>query len=123
MSVTMTNRERYLATMRFEEVDRLIRHEAIGVDEETYARWKAAGWTPERGDDFFGESGMDYFAPAFFGSYLHPGFYPAFTEEVLEDHGHRQVVRTEAGATVERMCDGSMSIPRFLRFPVEDLDD
>ena len=74
MKASMTNRERYLATMRLEEVDRVIRHEAIGIDEDTYKAWESMGWKREHGGDFLGEFGMDHLAPACFGAHLHPGF-------------------------------------------------
>lgn len=126
MPSSMTHRERYLATIKGEETDRPMRHEAIGIDDQTVARWIKEGWEPE-GDhvNFMAEFDMDPFAPAFFGSHLHPGFHPLFEEAVLEDDGRRQVVRTQAGIVQERFSDGSMSIPRFLKFPVEtraDLD-
>ena len=105
-------------------MDRLIRYEALDADPDTWAAWKAAGWTPpDDGYDFMSIFGMDAYSPAWFGSHLHPGFYPAFEVKVLEDDGRRQLVQTEAGGTKERFTDGRMSIPRFVRFAVETLDD
>jgi uroporphyrinogen-III decarboxylase len=123
MPAAMTNRERYLATLKFEETDRPIRQEALGIDEETTARWLAAGWKPSRpAFDFYGEFGFDSVAPAFFGAHLHPGFWPLFEEKMVRDEGRVQVWQTSAGIIQERMV-GSMSIPRFLRFPVETIGD
>lgn len=124
MAAAMTDRERYLASMRRQEVDHPLREEAIGIDDDTVARWKREGWRPgSEPVNFKEEFGMDHVAPAFFGAHLHPGFYPPFEESVLEDDGRRQVFRTQAGIVAERFSDGSMSIPRFLRFPVETMDD
>jgi len=124
MAKTMTCRERYLATVRFQEVDRPIRYEAIGIDDDTIARWKKEGWMSDAEHiDFIDAFDMDRFAPAFFGAHLHPGFHPLFEEKVIKDDGARQVVQTQGGYTIERFTDGRMSIPRFLKFPVENMDD
>ena len=124
MPASMTVRERFFATLRFEETDRLIRFETIGVDNNTYARWHKEGWRWD-GDptDLFGQFNMDRYAPAFFGAHLHPGFHPAFEETVIQDDGRRQLVRTPSGAKIERFSDESMSIPRFVSFAVEKMDD
>lgn len=124
MKAAMTNRERYLAVMRFEEVDRPLRMEAIGIDEETVLNWKRDGFEVSTDPfNFVQEFGMDYVAPAFFGAHLHPGFHPAFEEKVIEDDGHRQLVQTQAGGRMERFSDGSMSIPHFVSFAVSGMDD
>ena len=124
MSAAMTERERWLATVEFQELDRPVRFEAIGIDDETVANWRRGGWEPETPMlDFIGEFGMARSAPVFIGAHLHPGFFPEFREEVLEDDGRRQLVRSQAGALFERFSDGSMSIPRFISFPVRNQDD
>jgi uroporphyrinogen-III decarboxylase len=124
MAAEMTARQRLLATLRFEEVDRVIRWETIGVDPDTFARWEEEGWTPPAdGYDYIRIFDLDLYAPAFFGSHLHPGFYPAFEVKVIEDDGRRQIVQTEAGGTMEQFTDGHMSIPRFLKFAVNTMDD
>jgi len=49
------------------------------------------------------------------------GMNPAFTEEIVEDKGSSVITRDAEGVVAERYqidADG-MSIPRFLRFPVE----
>ncbi len=67
MIKTMTDRERFLATLRLEEVDRPIRNETIGVDNDTYIRWKEEGWeAPEGATDHMIQFDMDKVAPAFF---------------------------------------------------------
>jgi uroporphyrinogen decarboxylase len=124
MTKPMTDRERFLATLRFEETDRPVRAEAIGVDNDTYALWREEGWEPPDGaDNHMVQFQMDNVAPAFFGSHLYPGFYPPFEEKVLEDDGRRQIVQTFSGGTMERFSDGSMSVPRFISFAVTTMDD
>jgi uroporphyrinogen decarboxylase len=98
--------------------------ETIGLDDDTIKAWKREGWKPKAEPvNFVTEFDMDLIAPAFFGSHLHPGFHPPFEEKVIEDDGRRQVIQTQAGIIQERFSDGSMSIPRFLKFPVENMDD
>ena len=124
MTKSMTDRERFLATLRFEDVDRPIRSETIGIDDDTFARWEEDGWKPpDDTKNHVNWYGMDKLAPAFFGSHLHPGFHPTFEEKVLSDDGRRQLVQTPAGSTIERFSSGSMSIPHFVSFAVKTIDD
>jgi uroporphyrinogen-III decarboxylase len=124
MAAKMTNRERLLSTLRFAEVDRPVRYETIGIDDDTYKRWAKEGWAPPNdANNFMRQFDMDIFAPAWFGGHLHPAFYPAFEEKIIEDDGHRQLLRTITGGIMERFSDGSMSIPRFVSFAVETMDD
>jgi uroporphyrinogen decarboxylase len=124
MSAAMNNRERYLATVRFQETDRPMHIEAIGIDDDTVARWKKEGWEPMTEPvNFMAEFNMDIAAPAFFGAHLHPGFWPLFEEKVIKDDGRRQLVQTQSGAMLERFSDGGMTIPHFVSFPVKTIAD
>ena len=48
--------------------------------------------------------------------------WPAFQEEVLEDHGTWELLRNHSGAVVRRMKQGNM-IPSFVRGAVETRED
>ena len=75
MTATMTDRERFLATVNFQETDRPIRYEAIGIDDNTVIRWQAEGWCSGLEHvDFMGEFGMDRFAPGSHPWRLSSGF-------------------------------------------------
>jgi len=120
----MTGRERYLATIRFEDTDRPVRFEALGADVNTLIRWHKEGYEGSANEvGFFGAFGFDIPAPVMIGAHLHPGFYPEYEEKVLKDDGRHKLIQTQAGIIQEIHSDGAMSIPHFLKFPVENLDD
>lgn len=120
----MTNRERFLATLKFQETDRPVRFEALGIDLNTILSWQKQGIREIKNEgDFYLQSGFDLLAPVMIGAHLHPGFYPEYEEKVLKDDGKHKVVQTQAGIIQEIHSDGSMSIPHFLKFPVENFDD
>jgi len=124
MTNPMTNRERYLATVRFQETDRPVRFEALGADDNTIIRWQKEGYQ-QKGPavSFYGDFEFDLVAPVMIGAHIHPGFFPEYQEKVLEDNGKHKVIQTSAGTIQEIFSDASMSIPRFLKFPVENMDD
>jgi len=122
--VEMTPRERFLATMSFEPVDRYFRWEGMGLWDETFVRWHGEG-LPEDIND----GGYEYFYHGYdpqshivLGSYLHPGFDPVFQEKVIEKKGSHLVKQDMAGAIIEIPADGSSTIPLYLDFPVKDRD-
>lgn len=124
MSKVMTNRERWVAAIRFEDLDRPVRFEALGIDQNTILRWQKEGAENLKNEgDFYLQSGFDLPAPVMIGAHLHPGFFPEFEEKVLKDDGKHKIIQTQAGIIQEVHSDGAMSIPHFLKFPVENPDD
>jgi len=124
MSKAMTNRERWLKAIRFEDTDRPVRFEALGIDQNTILRWQKEGVENLKNEgDFYLQSGFDLPAPVMIGAHLHPGFFPEFELKVLEDDGKRQLIQTQAGILQEVFTDGAMSIPHFVKFPVENPGD
>ena len=84
----MNVRERFHATCRFEKVDRPIYFDALGFWDETLARWHTEG-LPETvidaaftAPDYFGFDSLSWLPIAANTDY-EPGFWPAFTEEVI----------------------------------------
>ncbi len=123
MTNPMTNRERYLALVRFQDTDRPVRFEALGIDQNTILRWQKEGATFKNEGEFYLQSGFDLPAPVMIGAHLHPGFFPEFEQKVLQDDGKHQLIQTTAGTIQEIHSDGAMSIPHFVKFPVANLDD
>jgi len=106
----MTNRERFLAMIRFEETDRPYRFESIGVDDNTMLRWQKEGYQ-SRGPapSFFLDFDFDLPAPVMIGAHIHPGFFPEYEQKVLKDDGKHKVIQTQAGIIEEIFSDGANS--------------
>lgn len=117
----MTQRERFLATVAFEEVDRPVRMEATGFWDETLVRWHSEGLPLEINEMvgaylFFG---FDLQLPVMLGAHEHPGFDPLFTEEVIEQDARYTVKRDISGSIVKVPTDGTSTIPAWLDSPVK----
>lgn len=100
----MTDRQRYLATMSYQEVDRPFVTE-WGFWPETLERWIAEGAPP----DLRWSGSDDNTTDAYFGldSYrtylpLNLGLYPAFEEKQMEDRGESELVQQADGVLVVR---------------------
>lgn len=109
----MNARERFNATMHYQERDRCPIMD-FGFWDETLVNWRKQG-LPEgvKTDDFFGMDPQWIFAPIDVG--LHPGF----KEEVLEDKEETEVVRNPDGVTVER-SKSVVTIPRHIDHTLKD---
>jgi len=120
--MSMTFRERLLATVRFEPLDRPFRMETIGFWTETLARWHGEGLPAEVNAEINAiiYSGFDLQLPLDLGSHLHPGFYPLFEEEIIEQDEHYTVKRDIAGSIVKVLSDGTSTLPAWLDSPVKD---
>lgn len=109
----MNDRERFVRTMHYQDVDRI-------------PFWDFGFWT-ETVDVWYGQGlPRDVWLNTYFGmdrQYEHfptnLGMMPSFDVVVLEDRGDSEVVIDSAGVKLERRKDGS-SIPHFLEFPVRD---
>ena len=116
----MTHRERWLRTLHFEEVDH-VPDEEFGYWTNTFTRWHEEGLPEEINengiaDRYFG------FAPRT-GVPVNIGLMPAFETEVLEETGEYRIVRDTEGTIKQEFTDGTDTIPRFIRFPIETRAD
>lgn len=114
----MTDRERFLATMRYESRDRAPLWD-FGFWRETLENWQAYGFPAEEisthhacGSKFFG---MD----ECLGGGLNSGLCPRFESRVLEDRGDAEVVMDGDGVKLLRQKRMG-SIPRHLEHTLVD---
>jgi uroporphyrinogen-III decarboxylase len=122
MTPTMTPRERLLATVAFEPVDRPFRMETLGFWPETLVRWHSEGLPPEINELVSAHifSGFDPQLPLYLGADLHPGLDPVFEEEVLEEDARFTIKRDISGSIVKVLTNGISTIPAWLDSPVKD---
>lgn len=121
----MNERERFIACMEYEPVDRVPNHE-LGVWAQTIPNWLAQGM-PE------GELRFNWF-----GSEPYLGFdrrefisinfemIPLFEREVLEETERYEVIRNGLGIVTKALKEGTvgggrMCMDQYLSFPVTDL--
>ncbi len=121
----MTMKERFLATLRFDEVDRPWRFETLGYWPETIERWHNEGlpryvFSAEAAIPYFG---IDFWMPIGIGTHEDPGFFPHFMPKVLERSGDHEIIRDHAGKTYKRFRDKSASIPQHVDSPVANMKD
>jgi uroporphyrinogen decarboxylase len=110
----MTPRERFLATMRYESVDRAPFRDG-GAWPETIERWKREGYTP-------GGQAFDFDRWEGFGHWFFP--HPPFEKTVThEDDRSVTFINHEGILMRERRDHPLSSMPQFLRFPVETPED
>jgi len=121
----VNHRERHLAVLRGEPVDRVPDFE-FGAWTETIVRWHNEGLPAEyKGED---RAMVDWFHldDEEFGPspYVNIGACPGFQARVLESKGDCDIVLDWDGATCEQMKPGrGVSIPRYLRFAIETKED
>lgn len=112
----MNGRERFLSTMKYEAVDRvpLI---ATGGWPETEDRWRREGWDGKSLVERFGTDSWHWNTSLLFPC-------PEFVEEVLEERETTRLIRNHEGILME-IPNGwrESSMPRFIRFPVENSHD
>jgi uroporphyrinogen decarboxylase len=118
----MNARERFLATCRFEPVDRPFRWESLGFWPETLARWHQEG-LPEEIDELlaFIHFDMDLRMIVTLGDYNNPGLCPVFEEKIIDETDHYRVRRDGVGNVIKEFKSGQSALPQFLEFPVRDL--
>ena len=118
----MNARERFLATCRFEAVDRPFRFETVGFWPETIARWHGEG-LPEWAEELTAlvHFGMDLRMLITIGNFENPCLFPMFEAETIEETDEYRVRRTEVGDVIKEFKDGQSTIPQYLEFPVKDM--
>lgn len=122
----MNHRERLLATLRFEKVDRGLDYE-FSAWAQTYSRWVNEGLPTDKDgkppllEEHFG---TDDIIERTLWLQLRVGLVPEFEWKVLEDKGDTQIIQDEQGAVYEGLRpDLGASIPRYIRFAVQSRQD
>lgn len=118
--MTLSNRQIWLAAMRFEEMGR-VPDEEFGYWDETLMRWHNEGLpkhinTNEAADEFFGFA-YKRWAP------VNTLLCPAFEPQVLEETDDYQIVIDNEGTKSVIHKTGQASIPHYLKFPIETHED
>ena len=134
----MNARERFLATMRFQPVDRPFRWETLGMWPETMDHWYAEGLPlalkqPGPGDTgalahdeslrilvrAFGIDRIEDLRHAAISGYTNSPFCPQFERQVIADEGEIRTVR-DADGIVKREFrrNATSSMPQFVSYPV-----
>lgn len=121
----MTEKERFVATMRFQDVDRPFFMPTIGFWKETLERWRGEGLPRFVANEaaaylYFK---FDYFVPLPNGTHEQPGFFPPFARKVVETGEQHRIIRDSAGKLFKELTDGSSSIPLFMEAPVKNKSD
>lgn len=127
LSTPMTNRERFLAVMEYQPVDRVPNYE-VGVWEQTKDRWQQEGldihnlhWDWFTGEEMFGMDAREYI-PVYYG------MKPQFDYEVLEETDRYVIARNTEGAITRALKEGTVrgmrtSMDEYMEFPVKNAED
>lgn len=122
----MNDRERFLATLKFKEIDRPFRWEAPHFWTETMKRWHREGLPEDVTiENIFKYFGMDKLGWIYVeGGWTGTPYCPMFDEVIIEDDGET-VVRQEKDGIIKRQKKIAMdsSMPQFLKFPVATRED
>ncbi|NCO95794.1 MAG: hypothetical protein COY42_30120 [Armatimonadetes bacterium CG_4_10_14_0_8_um_filter_66_14] len=111
----MTARERFLATMRYEPVDR-VPFRGWGAWPETLERWQREGYDPANPPQFDTDR-WDWHGGWFFPK-------PPFEHKVVEEDDRTILYVNHEGILMRERKDHSYSsMPQFVRFPVETRED
>ena len=110
----MNERERFLATLRYESVDRAPYRE-FGAWPETRERWEKEGYDPDNPP--FRQDHWEHFGGWFFPN-------PPFERKVIEETDNTVLYVNHEGILMrERRDNPRSSMPQFVRFPVETRED
>ena len=123
----MTPRERFLAVMEYQPLDRLPNHE-VGVWGQTMDRWQQEGmdiyslhWDWFTGEESLGMDPREYIPVNF-------SMLPGFEEEVLEQTDRYVIKRQWNGIVTKALLEGTAhgtraSMDEYMDFPVKNRDD
>ena len=115
----MNHRQRFLAAMRFQNVDRYIYNPVpIGFWGETIKRWRTEGLAHDA--DINIHCGSDPFPRI--GTYF--GMCPAFEPKFISEDGYTFTHINHEGITMRELkANNELSMPQFLDFPVKNIED
>ena len=110
----MNDRERFLATMNYQERDRCPWGE-MGFWPETLERWHKEGWPEDVAlNEFFGFDRLREQVN------VSLGFMPGFKREIMEESNEYRIVRRETGVMVKEFKgELSFHMPQWLQFPLK----
>ncbi|MEW6750331.1 MAG: uroporphyrinogen decarboxylase family protein [Candidatus Latescibacterota bacterium] len=112
MATPMTSRERFHATVRYADRDRLF-HTEMGPYPETLRRWRTEGLPPDSDWVYYGGYDRMETAP------LNPHLCPAFEFEVLATAGAYETYRDGDGVIKKRLKDiPPPAMPQYLEYPL-----
>jgi len=119
----MNDRERLLATIRFEKTDRPFRWEAPGIWGATAKRWRTEGFADTHGfREYFKMDRLEWLP--FAGGWCNNPYCPMFDVEVVSEDEATIVRREQSGITARNFKeDPDTSMPQFIKFPVESAKD
>ncbi len=118
----MTSRERFMASLRCQPVDRFFRYEH-GPWPTTRERWVNEGYPPDaRFESYFG---MDPLLRIGINSgYTNSPYHPQFESKTLEETAEYRVYSDSDGVVKKELTTArDTSMPQFIRFPVTDRGD
>ena len=116
----MTSRERWNAVFHYQDFDH-VPDEEFGYWTDTLVRWHHEGLPEEITDDGKADRYFGFEPRA--GVPVHLGLIPGFQSRVVEEDEHHRVIIDGEGVTCVVNKDGSSSIPKYLRFPIETRED
>jgi len=118
----MNSRERFMATISFDKIDRFFRRD-MGFWPSTIERWKREGLPPNWNEtNFFGYD-KEYSLPIDLGWCDSP-FCPPFKEVVLEEDATTRTIQDRnGGIRIELKGQPDTSMPRWIKRPVENRKD
>ena len=139
----MNERQRFIASMHFDPVDRPFRWETLGMWPETLDRWYTEGLDARLKQPCAGDMGaivhdeyervlvygfdmdrIDYLRNSVISGYTDTPYCPAFAREILEDNGSARIIRDTDGIVKREFVHYAMSsMPQFLNYPVSSRDD
>ncbi|NLG28067.1 MAG: hypothetical protein GX557_09155 [Chloroflexi bacterium] len=109
----MNSRERFLATARYQQRDRLFQWE-MGPYEETIERWQREGLPKDSTWEFYG--GYDRYEVVPVSAYL----CPAFERETLEETAEYETYRDHDGVIKRKRVDAEPpAMPQYLDYPLK----
>lgn len=121
----MNQKERFIATTKFQEVDRPFFFPTIGFWKETIQRWRDEGLPRyvinEAAAILY--YNFDFYIPLPVGTHEQPGLFPPFARKVVEKSDEYRIIRDPAGKLFKEFTDGASSIPLFMEAPVKNMDD
>lgn len=116
----MNDRQRWLSTMHFRSVDHIPDYE-FGYWSDTLRVWQTQGLPTEITNDGLADR---YFGFARRGHVpVHLGLIPHFEYKVLEETDRHRIIIDHAGVKCIVNKDGSSSIPKYIKFPIETRAD
>ena len=112
----MTDRERFLSILNFEEPDIFPVMEFMGFWPEVKSRWTQEGL--DETDDLFEYFGLIEVK----GVPIDFNFVPPFEEKIIEETDHHIILRDKVGCT-KKIEKGTSAMPHYIDFPIKNRRD